>query len=96
MSWSSNRPPLPPDWERRRARVFTRDRRRCQLAFEGVCTGQATEVDHIGSNADHSIKNLRSVCHDCHTKRTQEQASTAMRNLWAKTRVPRAKHPGLL
>lgn len=96
MAWSENRPPLPPDWERRRQRVFTRDGRRCRLAFKGICTGRATEVDHIGSNDDHSIKNLRAVCHDCHRKRTQDQAAEAQRALWAKTRVPRIKHPGLL
>lgn len=96
MSWSSNRPPLPPDWEARRVAVFQRDKRRCQLSYEGVCTGHATEVDHIGSNADHTIKNLRAVCHECHTKRTQAQAARAQRALWAKTRVPRPKHPGLL
>lgn len=95
MAWSEDRPPLPPDWERRRSRVFVRDRRTCQLQFTG-CTGRATEVDHIDSNADHTIKNLRAVCHDCHAKRTQEQAAEALRAAWAKTRVPRPKHPGLL
>ena len=96
MSWSEDRPPLPPDWGRRRIVVFNRDKRRCMLAYEAICLGAATEVDHIGSNADHRISNLRAVCHDCHTKRTQEQAAEASRRLWANTRVPRPPHPGLL
>lgn len=97
MAWSeSNRPPLPPDWPKRRAFVFARDEYRCTLAYEGICLGVSTEVDHVDSNTDHRLKNLRAVCHDCHAKRTQDQAAEATRALWAQTRIPRPKHPGLL
>jgi len=96
MAWSENRPPLPPDWAKRRVFVFARDEYRCMLAFEGICLGVATEVDHVDSNADHSIKNLRAVCHDCHAERTRQQAAAALRSAWGRTKVPRPQHPGLL
>jgi 5-methylcytosine-specific restriction endonuclease McrA len=96
MSWSEKRPALPPDWQKRRIFVFARDNRRCQLAFEVICLGTATEVDHIDGNGDHHVRNLRAVCKPCHTKRSQEQAADAQRALWANTRVPRPPHPGLL
>lgn len=96
MAWSQHRPPLPPDWEARRVLVFSRDGFVCQLHYEGVCTKGATEVDHIDRNDDHTLENLRAVCHACHTKRTQAQAAEATRRLWAQTKVPRPPHPGLL
>lgn len=96
MAWSRNRPPLPTDWDARRRLVFARDGFVCQLSYEGVCAGQATEVDHVDRNDDHSLNNLRAVCHPCHRQRTQAQATEATRKLWAQTRVPRPKHPGLL
>lgn len=96
MAWSSNRPPLPPDWKKRRAFVFRRDRKTCRLAYEDICEGAATEVDHIGDNDDHRTHNLRAVCHACHAERTKQQAAEALRAAWANTRVPRPKHPGLL
>lgn len=96
MAWSQNRPPLPPDWEARRRYVLARDKFYCQLAFESICTVQAVEVDHIDRNDDHTMNNLRAVCRECHWERTKAQAAEATRRLWAQTKVPRPKHPGLL
>lgn len=92
--WSADRPPLPPDWQKRRVRVFVRDGWRCQLGWAG-CAGEATEVDHIDGNNDHRLVNLRAVCEGCHRKRTQQQAADATRAMWARTRVPDERHPGL-
>lgn len=94
--WSTDRPPLPPDWGQRRMLVFRRDGRLCKLAYPGICTRAATEVDHIDGNDNHNLTNLRSVCHDCHGERTKQQAADGLRAAWAQTRVPREKHPGLL
>lgn len=93
--WSKDRAPLPRDWELRRQRVFQRDKWRCQLGLS-VCTGRAVEVDHIDRNDDHRLVNLRAVCSACHRVRTQEQAAEATRAMWARTRVPEERHPGLL
>ncbi|WP_311208738.1 MULTISPECIES: HNH endonuclease signature motif containing protein [unclassified Aeromicrobium] len=94
--WTADRPPLPRDWQKRRLRVFRRDRRRCQLAYDGICTGHATEVDHIDGNADHRLVNLRSVCSECHSERTKQQSADAIRAMHARARVPVPPHPGLL
>lgn len=96
MAWSETRPPLPPDWQKRRIFVFNRDKNCCMLAYKDICLGVATEVDHIDRNDDHRMSNLRAVCHDCHSERTRQQAADALRAAWATTKVPRPKHPGLL
>lgn len=49
----------------------------CQLAYEGICTGQSTDVDHIqavsdGGSDHHS--NLRGVCHPCHLHHSAKHA----------------------
>lgn len=49
----------------------------CQLAYEGICTGQSTDVDHIQAVADggsdhHS--NLRGVCRECHRHHSAKHA----------------------
>jgi 5-methylcytosine-specific restriction endonuclease McrA len=67
--------------------ILERDRYTCQLRDEG-CTSYATEVDHIDGIAVTGIprpqalnpKRLRAVCHECHTKRTHQQAADARRS----------------
>lgn len=49
----------------------------CQLAYEGICTGQSIDVDHIqavsdGGSDHHS--NLRGVCHPCHLHHSAKHA----------------------
>lgn len=94
--WSEDRPPLPADWDWRRERVFERDQRVCQLAFPGVCTVYATECDHKGDRDDHRVGSLQAVCSACHRVKTQGQSAEGLRAHWAKTRLPKRKHPGLL
>lgn len=49
----------------------------CQLAYEGICTGQSTDVDHIQAvsdgGSDHHT-NLRGVCHPCHLHHSAKHA----------------------
>ena len=92
MSQGRRRSPLPPGWDRRiRPRILRRDQRTCQLAYPDICTGRATEVDHIGDDDDHSDTNLRAVCHPCHARRTGRQARAAQPD----RRRPTEPHPGL-
>lgn len=73
---SSRRSELPSDWNRRRRRVIRRDGGRCVWCG----SSKQLEVDHIGDRHDHSYENLRTLCHDCHTGRTQKQAQEARRH----------------
>lgn len=62
-----------PEWRRARKRQLEADGYRCQLGLPG-CTIRATEVDHVhGADADPHHRVLRSVCANCHRKRTAEQ-----------------------
>ncbi|WP_245008723.1 HNH endonuclease [Mycolicibacterium farcinogenes] len=49
----------------------------CQLAFEGICTGRSTDVDHViavsDGGSDHHT-NLRGVCHECHLHHSAKHA----------------------
>jgi 5-methylcytosine-specific restriction enzyme A len=56
-------------WEEARKRVLARDRYRCQIMHDGVCTGQATTVDHIRPLAEGGDlldeRNMRAACLPC-------------------------------
>lgn len=88
---STRRSELPANWTQIRGAALRRDPA-CTLAYPGVCTGRSTEVDHIDDKHDHRPANLRGVCHECHAKRTQEQARAAARP----NRRPPEPHPGLM
>lgn len=93
MAWSNRsrrRSELPANWAALRVAVFTRDGGACQLALSG-CQMVATECDHIGDRLDHSLPNLRAVCHRCHAKHTGQQAHAA-RNRGRRGPEP---HPGI-
>ena len=62
-------------WARLR-RAVLREFPECQLRFEG-CTIWGTEVDHrvplfVGGEP-WAWDNLQSVCHECHTKKSNEE-----------------------
>lgn len=80
---------LPGDWKARRAKVLSRDKYLCQIADDKVCTGVATEVDHINAGDDHSYRNLQAVCQACHFEKT-----LAERVNRKPAKEPR-RHPGL-
>jgi 5-methylcytosine-specific restriction protein A len=92
-----------------RKRVLNRDAYRCQLRYEGVCIGQATQVDHIvnvatiiargGSRqqAD-DMGNLGSACVPCHKQKTERERVAGLRSRNAartkRLRLADTPHPG--
>lgn len=84
---------LPANWPSIRRAILDRDGHACQLRGPR-CTGNATEVDHIGSNLNHDPANLRAACQPCHAQRSATQGHDAMRSRRAKALHPREKHPG--
>ena len=60
------------------------------------CSAPATEVDHIKNNDDHSLENLRGLCHEHHAQKTQSEswASRARRMRQVKSSFRRSEeHP---
>lgn len=84
---------LPSNWKRLRRFVLYRDRGVCQIAGPN-CTSIATEVDHIGDRADHSLPNLRAVCQTCHRQRTEVQRREGIARANARRFRPADPHPG--
>lgn len=78
MGWSERRD-LPADWSSIRLKVFKRDGYRCTWItdYDERCPSAAEECDHIGSSADHSMSNLRSLCRYHHGVRTGIQGAEA-------------------
>ncbi|GAA3136536.1 hypothetical protein GCM10010466_29190 [Planomonospora alba] len=62
---SNRRERLPGDWSRRRLIVLRRDNYTCY-----VCSGDATEVDHVDRGDNHSLANLAAICRECHKAKT--------------------------
>lgn len=98
MPWSTSdrRTRLPPNWAAIRRRILDRDPTcRCPGCrhHPGRCTWPSTEVDHIGSDLDHSDANLRGLCHPCHATRSGQQGAAA-RGAGPQRRRPPAPHPG--
>jgi 5-methylcytosine-specific restriction endonuclease McrA len=92
-----------------RRRVLNRDEYRCQLRYEGVCIGHASQVDHIVNvaaslraggtkqQAD-SEANCQAVCVPCHKQKTERERVAALRastqRRTARRRLPEQEHPG--
>lgn len=57
------------DWRKVRAYVLARDHFRCQVQLAGICTGDATEVDHERAIAlwgvSYDTDHLRASCRPC-------------------------------
>lgn len=67
-------------WSKTRRLALARDGHRCQLRIPGICTGTATEVDHVRPRAvggGDELDNLRSVCHRCHISRGMDESGRA-------------------
>lgn len=63
-----------------RPAALKRDGHMCQLQFHGICTGRATEVDHVREVADgglDTMENAVSVCGRCHRRKTARHAARA-------------------
>lgn len=101
---SSNRSSrLPGNWDSIRQKVRKRDDYQCtwtdRVEGERVrCPGPADDVDHIKPGDDHSLENLRSLCHAHHARKTSREGHFAN---WAQRREIHKKfrrtetHPGL-
>ena len=71
------------DYRRNRDEAMHRARWRCELRIEGICSGSASECDHVVSVADgggHEVSNLRAACAPCHAHRTAQQGHDARRS----------------
>ena len=76
-----------------RAAILQRDPicRRCHRA-------PSTDADHItpvAAGGTHTLANGQGLCHACHTRKTQAEASAARRRAAAQGRHPPEPHPGL-
>jgi len=61
-------------WRRARDAHLRKVNWRCEIRLEGVCTGGATEVDHIEqAENDPGHKRLRAACGPCHKRITAQQ-----------------------
>ena len=63
-----------------RPQALARDGHQCQLRFPGICTGYATEVDHITEVADggtDTLENAQSSCRRCHARKTARHAANS-------------------
>ena len=90
MVWaqkSRRKQELPPNWQYLRKQTFIRDNYKCVL-----CGAPATDCDHIGNKHNHEITNLRSLCTQCHRKRTGKQGGSAKRHTRLRKNNPE-QHP---
>jgi hypothetical protein len=76
-SGSTRRQTLPPDWPEIRRFVLDRDDGVCQIADADICTGVATDADHLGASDDHRLHLLRAACRPCHQRRSSSQGGRA-------------------
>ena len=92
---STRRGRLPADWFSRggpRDRVLSRpDGRVCALRYPDICTGFATQVDHIIAGDDHSDGNLQPACQKCHAHKSALEGAAAK----PRERRPPEEHPAL-
>lgn len=89
--------PLPVDWPARRDAVHERDQTCRWFTYDKHCgSTERLEVDHIGDPRDHSLTNLRLLCHSHHAGRTAQQASAARQANRKPRNRPAEQHPGLI
>lgn len=50
---------------------------RCQLRYEDICTGLATQVDRIDNEGDYTDHNCQAVCVPCHRHKTSVEGHRA-------------------
>jgi 5-methylcytosine-specific restriction protein A len=67
-------------WRKITKRILKRDNHRCQIRYVGICTGIASEVDHIipdwrgGTDED---SNLQAACRPCHLAKSSDEGHEA-------------------
>jgi len=88
--------PLPADWKTRRLACLERDHHQCQIRYRDICTGVASEVDHIrpaSQGGTDSLTNLQASCPPCHARKTAGEAAAARQAKYQRNRKPEP-HPG--
>jgi 5-methylcytosine-specific restriction endonuclease McrA len=94
MAWSSDRPRLPSNWLRIRAKVIREARGICARCHQ---PSAKLENDHVVSRArrgSDSIGNLRAVRPDCHHEVSIADRTALGRERKARGRRPTERHPG--
>lgn len=96
MGWetSRRRHRLPENWHAIRMPVLRDAGFVCELRYEGVCVGTASEVDHINRGDDHSRSNLRAACWRCHAKKSSMEGHARKRELRELRKRKQERHPG--
>ncbi len=65
-------------WRRARRAALERAGYRCEARTPGICTGRATEVDHLTSvDADPDHQHLQALCGPCHRAKTTAASNKA-------------------
>lgn len=99
MAWqgSTRRGRLPRNWPHLRRLVLRRDKGVCQAPFSdgSICGREATDVDHIEPGDDHSLTNLRALCHWCHARKSSSEGGTAAALTRVRIARPKPTHPAL-
>src|SRR5690606_2998143 len=107
---STRKSRLPSNWEQIRREVLCRDEHRCtrcdiegrhcSRCGKGSRRSRVTlEVDHRQAGDDHSADNLRTLCADCHKRKSSREGQRAY---WAAVNRSKKKfrrveeHPGYL
>lgn len=70
------------------ARILQRDNYQCRIGILGICTGRATEVDHIRNLASLGLmrneraamdpSNACAACRECHRYKTERERVKAL------------------
>ncbi len=98
MSQGRRTAPLPADWSTIRSRVLVLDGQRCQIRFDDICIGHATEVDHVipaAQGGTDAPANLQAACRPCHARKTAKEAAAARVAKYNRKRTPEP-HPGAI
>ncbi|AZF98169.1 HNH endonuclease [Mycobacterium phage Cueylyss] len=94
MGWESSdrRERLPSDWPRIRREVLRAAGHRCQIRYADVCTGLATEVDHVRYRDEESP--TQASCRPCHARKSAMEGVAQRAKLRAMKKRPPPRHPG--
>ncbi|WP_202944445.1 HNH endonuclease signature motif containing protein [Salinispora tropica] len=60
------------------------------------CGKPATDVDHIRRGDDHTLKNLRPACTECHNRKSGQEGAAARYRHRARATLPPEPHPAEL
>ncbi|MDX6307021.1 MAG: 5-methylcytosine-specific restriction enzyme [Nocardioidaceae bacterium] len=106
--WSGQRSPSSTitstaEWKRVRPKILQRDGHLCQIRTPGICTHDATTVDHVtatsAGGAPYEPSNLQSACTPCNRHKATAERVAARANRGPQPRPWKRdteRHPGLL